>query len=139
MKKFYFTIGAVLTFATISGNVYAQNSGCGCYDAPIGRGDYVTKEYVDSNFAPIFQKLDNINSRIDALSKELANMPKGSDSNLAAKVSVLESAVNEIKNSCPAECNAKLVSVEKNIAELKEKIEKRSTHMEKEVEKSMRK
>lgn len=66
-------------------------------------------------------------------------MPKGSDPSLASKVAALESAVNELKNTCPAECNAKLVSVEKNIAELKDKIEKRSQHIEKEVEKSMRK
>lgn len=137
MKKIVFLAISALTIASFT-KVYAQE-GCGCYDAPIGKGDYVTKEYVDSKFAPIFQKLDNINTRVDALSKELANMPKGSDPSLASKVAALESAVNELKNTCPAECTAKLVSVEKNIAELKDKIEKRSQHIEKEVEKSMRK
>ena len=131
--------GAALIAVLMQNGAFAQDSMCGCYEAPMAKDGKVTKEYVDSQFAPIFQKLDNINARVDALSKELANMPKGSDANLAAKVSALESAINELKNSCPAECNAKLVSVEKNIAELKDKIEKRSQHLEKEVEKSMRK
>jgi len=143
VKKIKLVVSAAL-LALTSVNVYAQeaSSQCGCYDAPIGRNmpNYVTKDYVDSQFAPIFKKLDDINSRVDALSKELANMPKDAvDPNLASRVNALESAINELKNTCPAECNAKLVSVEKSIAELKDKIEKRSKHMEKEVEKSMRK
>ncbi|PMP77893.1 MAG: hypothetical protein C0178_01045 [Sulfurihydrogenibium sp.] len=145
MKKIKLVVSAAL-LALTSVNVYAQeaSSQCGCYDAPIGRNmpatNYVTKDYVDSQFAPIFKKLDDINSRVDTLSKELANMPKdAADPNLASRVNALESAINELKNTCPAECNAKLVSVEKSIAELKDKIEKRSQHMEKEVEKSMRK
>ncbi|WP_028951293.1 hypothetical protein [Sulfurihydrogenibium subterraneum] len=136
MKKISF-LGVAVLLAAAFNSTYADPN-C-CYDPPVGKDDLVTKEYVDSKFAPVFQKLDSINARVDALSKELANMPKGSDPALASKVAALESAVNELKNSCPAECNAKLVSVEKNIAELKDKIEKRSQHLEKEVEKSMRK
>jgi hypothetical protein len=44
-----------------------------------------------------------------------------------------------MKNTCPEACNGKISALEKDIAELKEKVEKQSAQMEKEVEKSMRK
>jgi chromosome segregation ATPase len=138
MKKYILmSMGAIVASFTFA-NAQSASSECGCYDAPIGKDDYVTKEYVDAKFAPIFQKLDAINSRVESLSKELANL-KNASSVISQKIVDLEAALNSLKGSCPSACNAKLSEVEKNIAELKEKIEKRSTHMEKEVEKSMRK
>jgi len=135
MKK-YILIGVGLLSLYSYSN--AQTSQICCNDTPTGKEEYATKEYVDSKFAPIFQKLDNINSRADALSKELSNL-KNTYAGIDKKVADLEAALNSLKGSCPSACNAKLAEVEKNIAELKEKIEKRSAHMEKEVEKSMRK
>jgi len=138
MKKYILmSIGAIAASFTFA-NAQSAASECGYYDAPIGKDDYVTKEYVDAKFAPIFQKLDAINSRVESLSKELANL-NASSAGLSQKVADLEAAFNSLKGSCPSACNAKLSEVEKNIAELKEKVEKRSAHMEKEVEKSMRK
>jgi chromosome segregation ATPase len=138
MKKYILmSMGAIVASFTFA-NAQSASSECGCYDAPIGKDDYVTKEYVDAKFAPIFQKLDAINSRVESLSKELANL-KNASSVISQKIVDLEAALNSLKGSCPSACNAKLSEVEKNIAELKEKVEKRSTHMEKEVEKSMRK
>jgi len=142
MKKYILmSMGAILASFTFA-KAQLADSECGCYDAPIGKdvpkSNYVSKEYVDEKFAPIFQKLDNINSRAEALSKELANL-KNASSTVSQKVADLEAALNSLKGSCPSACNAKLAEVEKNIAELKEKVEKRSAHMEKEVEKSMRK
>jgi chromosome segregation ATPase len=138
MKKYILmSMGAIVASFTFA-NAQSASSECGCYDAPIGKDDYVTKEYVDAKFAPIFQKLDAINSRVESLSKELANL-KNASSVISQKVADLEAALNSLKGSCPSACNAKLSEVEKNITELKEKVEKRSAHMEKEVEKSMRK
>jgi chromosome segregation ATPase len=139
-------IVASFTFA----NAQLATSECGCYDAPMGKdvpksnnyvskGNYVSKEYVDEKFTPIFQKLDAINGRVESLSKELANLKNDSSAGLSQKVADLEAALNSLKGFCPSACNAKLSEVEKNIVELKEKVEKQSTHMEKEVEKSMRK
>ncbi len=139
MKKYIIAAVGVLSLTFSFANAQDGRSECGCYDAPVGNGDYVTKEYVDSKFQPLFQKLDNINSRVEALSKQLSGLKGGDVSALSSKISQLKSALNDVKNSCPAECNSKLVEVEKNIAELKEKVEKRTHHMEKEVEKSMRK
>jgi chromosome segregation ATPase len=138
MKKYILmSIGATVASFTFA-NAQSASSECGCYDAPIGKDDYVIKEYVDAKFAPVFQKLDAINSRVESLSKELANL-NASTAGLSQKVADLEAALNSLKDLCPSACNAKLSEVEKNIAELKEKVEKRSAHMEKEVEKSMRK
>jgi chromosome segregation ATPase len=131
------SIGAIVASFTFA-NAQSTSSECGCYDVPIGKDDYVTKEYVDAKFAPIFQKLDAINSKVESLSKELANL-NTSSAGLSQKVTDLEAALNSFKSSCPSACNTKLSEVEKNIAELKEKVEKRSAYMEKEVEKSMRK
>jgi predicted nuclease with TOPRIM domain len=139
MKKYILiSIGAIVASFTFA-NAQSASSECGCYDAPIGKDDYVTKEYVDAKFAPIFQKLDTINSRVESLSKELANLKNDSSAGLSQKVADLEAALNSLKSSCPSACNARLSEVEKNIAELKEKVEKRSIYMEKEVEKAMRK
>jgi septal ring factor EnvC (AmiA/AmiB activator) len=143
MKKYILmSMGAIVASFTFA-NAQSAASECGCYEAPIGKdvpkSDYVSKEYVDEKFAPIFQKLDAINSRVESLSKELANLKNDSSAGLSQKVADLEAALNSLKGSCPSACNAKLSEVEKNIAELKEKVEKRSAHMEKEVEKSMRK
>ena len=142
MKKYILmSMGAIVASFTFA-NAQLAASECGCYDAPIGKdvpkSNYVSKEYVDEKFAPIFQKLDAINSRAESLSKELANL-NASSAGLSQKVADLEAALNSLKGSCLSACNAKLSEVEKNIAELKEKVEKRSAHMEKEVEKSMRK
>jgi hypothetical protein len=143
MKKYILmSMGAIVASFTFA-NAQLAASECGCYDAPIGKdvpkSNYVSKEYVDEKFAPIFQKLDAINGRVESLSKELANLKNDSSAGLSQKVADLEAALNSLKGSCPSACNAKLSEVEKNIAELKEKVEKRSAHMEKEVEKSMRK
>jgi len=143
MKKYILmSMGAIVASFTFA-NAQLATSECGCYDAPIGKdvpkSNYVSKEYVDEKFAPIFQKLDAINGRVESLSKELANLKNDSSTGLSQKVADLEAALNSLKGSCPSACDAKLSEVEKNIAELKEKVEKRSAHMEKEVEKSMRK
>ncbi len=146
MKKYILmSMGAIVVSFTFA-KAQLTASECGCYDAPIGKdvpkGNYVSKEYVDEKFAPIFQKLDAINGRAESLSKELANLKNlknASSAGLSQKVADLEAALNSLKGSCPSACNAKLAEVERNITELKEKVEKRSAHMEKEVEKSMRK
>jgi archaellum component FlaC len=116
MKK-YILIGVGLLSLYSYSN--AQTSQICCYDTPTGKEEYATKEYVDSKFAPIFQKLDDINSRANALSKELSNL-KNTYAGLDKKVADLEAALNSLKSSCPSACNAKLSEVEKNIAELKE-------------------
>jgi septal ring factor EnvC (AmiA/AmiB activator) len=143
MKKYILMSMGVIVASFTFANAQLATSECGCYDAPIGKdapkSNYVSKEYVDEKFAPIFQKLDAINNRVESLSKELANFKNASSAGLSQKVADLETALNSLKDSCPSACNAKLSEVEKNIAELKEKVEKRSVHMEKEVEKSMRK
>ncbi len=129
MKRYILTAAGILSLTFSFANGQDGRSQCGCYDAPIGDGNYATKEYVDSNFQPLFQKLDGINSRVEALSKELSGLKSTDISALSSKISQLESALNDVKNSCPAECNSKLVQVEKNIEELKEKIEKRNQYM----------
>lgn len=135
MKK-AFLIG--LFMAGLSGYSYADSM-CACNEPPIGKGgEYVTKEYVDSKVAEINSKLDAIESRIAKLKAELGNVG-AAPAGLVEKISALESALSDLGKSCPAECNAKLVRIEKDLADLKEKVEKRSANLEKEVEKSMRK
>lgn len=118
---------------------YKSEANSCCYEPPIGKGgEYATKEYVDSKVAEINARLDAIESRISKLKSELSNIqtiPAG----LAEKVAALETAISDMRKTCPAECNSKLVKIEKDLAELKDKVEKRSKNMEKEVEKSMRK
>jgi chromosome segregation ATPase len=144
MKKYILMSMVAIVASFTFANAQLATSECGCYDAPMGKdvpksNNHVSKEYVDEKFTPIFQKLDAINGRVESLSKELANLKNDSSAGLSQKVADLEAALNSLKGFCPSACNAKLSEVEKNIVELKEKVEKQSTHMEKEVEKSMRK
>ncbi len=103
--------------------------------------NYATKEYVDQQVASVSEKVNSLDSKLSALEKEVAALkasPK-TDPNLAAKVSALESEVNRLKNTCPTACSDRINKLEKDVDELKEKVSKQTTHMEKEVEKSMRK
>ncbi|MCX7760865.1 MAG: hypothetical protein N2Z81_06710 [Hydrogenothermaceae bacterium] len=135
MRKFL--VATILLSGSVMSYTYANPGNC-CYEPPIGKGDFVTKEYVDSKVAEVNAKLDAIEKRIADLKSQISSIqtvPAG----LSDKVEALESAVNELGKVCPAECNAKLVKIERDLSELKEKVEKRSSHMEKEVEKSMKK
>lgn len=109
-----------------------------CYDPPIGKEGYITKEYVDSKVAELNSKLDSIEARISKLKSELSNVST-IPANLMDRLNALESAISELGKTCPAECSGKLSSIEKDLAELKDKLEKREKSLEKEVEKSMRK
>ncbi|WP_297889519.1 hypothetical protein [Sulfurihydrogenibium sp.] len=103
--------------------------------------NYATKEYVDQQVASVSEKVNSVDAKLSALEREVAALkasPK-TDAGLAAKVSSLESEVNSLKNTCPTACSDRINKLEKDVDELKEKVSKQTTHMEKEVEKSMRK
>lgn len=134
MKKVIFALGVSLGLL----HTYSFASDNCCYEPPVGKAEYATKDYVDSKIKEINSKLDGIESRVSKLKSEIDSIPVV-PAGLAEKVSNLESELSELGKTCPSECNAKLVKVEKDLSELKEKVEKRSKHIEKEVEKSMRK
>lgn len=120
-------IGLVMT--VFYGYSYAESM-CACNEPPVGKGgEYATKEYVDSKVAQINSKLDAIDARISKLKTELETVSKV-PAGLAEKISAIESTLSDLGKVCPAECNAKLVRVEKDLAELKEKVEKRSKNIE---------
>jgi len=106
--------------------------------ASCSSANYATKEYVDQQVAGVAEKVNSVDTKLSALEKEVATL-KSSGNATAAKVSNLEAQINQMKNACPEACKGKISALEKDVAELKEKVEKQSSHMEKEVEKSMRK
>jgi outer membrane murein-binding lipoprotein Lpp len=103
--------------------------------------NYATKEYVDQQVGGVAEKVNSVDAKLSALEREVAALKSSGSGNavLAAKINDLEAQINQMKNTCPEACNGKISALEKDIAELKEKVEKQSAHMEKEVEKSMRK
>ncbi len=103
--------------------------------------NYATKEYVDQQVASVSEKVNNVDAKLSALEKEVAALKSSTAkvSDLERKVASLESEVNNLKNTCPTACTDRINKLEKDVDELKEKVSKQTTHMEKEVEKSMRK
>ncbi|MGC9080167.1 hypothetical protein [Sulfurihydrogenibium sp.] len=103
--------------------------------------NYATKEYVDQQVASVNEKVNSIDSKLSALEREVAALKSSprTDAGLAAKVSALENEVNNMKNTCPTACTDRISKLEKDVEELKDKVNKQTSHMEKEVEKSMRK
>jgi peptidoglycan hydrolase CwlO-like protein len=100
--------------------------------------NYATKEYVDQQVAGVIEKINSVDAKLSALEREVAVLKSSGNATLA-KINDLEAQINRIKNTCPEACNGKISALEKDIAELKEKVEKQSVHMEREIEKSMRK
>lgn len=103
--------------------------------------NYATKEYVDQQAAGVAERFNSVDAKLSELEKEVAALKSSGSGNatLAAKINDLEAQINQMKNTCPEACNEKISALEKDVAELKEKVEKQSAHMEREVEKSMRK
>jgi peptidoglycan hydrolase CwlO-like protein len=106
--------------------------------ASCSSANYATKEYVDQQVAGVIEKINSVDAKLSALEREVAAL-KSSGNATSAKINDLEIQINRMKNTCPEACNGKISALEKDIAELKEKVEKQSVHMEKEIEKSMRK
>ena len=109
--------------------------------ASCSNANYATKEYVDQQVAGVAEKVNSVDAKLSALEREVTALKSSGSGNaaLAAKINDLEAQINQMKNTCPEACNGKISALERDVAELKEKVEKQSAHMEKEVEKSMRK
>lgn len=103
--------------------------------------NYATKEYVDQQIAGVNQRVSSVDSKLANLEKEVAALKAQSAQNagLADRVANLEAKVNEMKNTCPSTCSDRINALEKDLSAIKEKVEKQTKAMEKEVEKSMRK
>lgn len=138
MRKYM--IVSILLTGVFTAQSYANPGNC-CYEPPFGKGaEYVTQEYVDSKIAELNSRLDSIESRIAKLKSDLAGINLSSaPAGLAEKIAALENAVADLGRTCPAECSSRITRIEKDLAELKDKIGKRSKYLESEIEKSMRK
>jgi len=103
--------------------------------------NYATKDYVDQQVASVSEKVNSVDAKLSALEKEIASLKSSSGNivDLQEKVNRLEAEINGMKGSCPDACKGKISALEKDLAELRDKVEKQSAHMEREVEKSMRK